>query len=117
MHNDDPTFTSLLEQLFGLPITPNVRRVIYIFVCIPTRILLYALVSMWRRSIHMGVRFVSAATAARLASLPPGRQWWSREWSLACALATVCVPTAFLHFPLFISLCGGIAQSLTVTFV
>lgn len=112
--HDDPSFTSLLHSLLGRPITPQLRQTLYYTVCIPFRLSLFTLVALYRDSVHEVVRLVSAFTALRLASLTRGggRQWWNREWLLLCAVMVVVVPTRIIHLPLYLSVLGGLVQSL-----
>lgn len=116
MKNDDPSFTALLQRVLQRPITPLTRRILYHAVCVPFRLGLFTLVFWFPQWLHIPARIFSVVAAVRLVLLPPGHQWWSRTWSIVCAIAATLAPTSWVYLPLYISVLGGVLQSFVVRF-
>ncbi len=124
--NDDPNFTKTLKN--WVDPTPQVRQNLFYMVCIPARFILYYLVYLYRDYKYMPliVSIFSIFTMVHLyPDLETGKQWWSKKWDfwLSAFLVFMCIGVAYgivdsrmMAGVLYLSLAGGIAQSLSVKF-
>jgi hypothetical protein len=128
--NSDPNFDKILIKLFGSS-TPEIRKKVYYLICIVIRLFLYSLVLIYKD--HPSIPYiVGLASLAGMYNLYPSmtkhqQQWWSKRFQfiISLLLFIVCVllllkvggvKTIVIPILLFISLFGGIFQSLFVTF-
>ena len=124
--NDDPNFTKVLSR--WVDPTPAARQNIYYMVCIPTRFVLYYLVYLYRENagVQAVVALLSIMTMMHLyPDMETGRQWWSKRFDFGISALTViaCIGAyagktdpRFIPGLLYLSLAGGILQSLFVDF-
>lgn len=124
--NSDPNFNKVLST--WIDPTPQVRQNLFYMVCIPVRIILYYIVYLYRDHpiTPFVVALLSILTMVHLhPDLDTGRQWWSKRWDyyISLLLIVVCIGVAMKKVDsrlmpglLYLSLVGGILQSLRVTF-
>ena len=133
--NSDPNFDKLLGIYFNTtsPKYPNIRMALYYFVCIWVRYALYAMVY-FNRDHFMIPIIVSIAASVSIYNLTTTlindpsnyyRTWWSKTFQLVNALLLIPVcymvydkklNSIYIPFILFISLAGGIIQSVFTKF-
>jgi hypothetical protein len=133
--NSDLNFDKMLGLVFDTKskLYPNTRMALFYFVCIWVRYALYSLVFLYRKhplmpflvgigalgsSLHLGMDFVTNRENYF-------RTWWSKTFQLvnALILIPVCVLVymkrinpMYMPLILFISLIGGVVQSLFIKF-
>ena len=125
--NSDPGFNKLLS--YFVEVTPDNRRMIFYMVCIWVRFALYSAVYITRESVWIPyiVGGFSLIAAINLATRLEGRQWWSKKFQLVIAILLIIVSIGRIWNPeavgsliipglLYISLIGGIIQSLFIKF-
>jgi len=126
--NSDPNFDKILVNLIGNS-QPDTRKKIFYFICIPIRFILYFLVFYYRdlSLLPVVIGIIAFFTSIRLSEsiLEKGNQWWSKRWQfiVSIVLTVVCIGVYFnkidsrsIAFVLFISLLGGIIESLFIDF-
>jgi hypothetical protein len=126
--NSDDSFNKILVSLIGNS-QPDTRKKIFYFMCIPIRFILYSLVFYYRdlSLLPIVIGIIAFITSIRLSEsfIEKGNQWWSKRWQLFISifLVFVCLGVYFnkidgraISFILFISLLGGIIESLFVDF-
>lgn len=129
--NSDPSFDKMLSSFVNIHSSnyPIVRKRIYYFICVVVRVILYSLVAYYKDAKYTPyiVGIFSILSVLQLSKKTQNKQWWSKKFQLIMSIliTLVCIllifkvegiKTAFLPLLLFISLFGGIAQSLFVTF-
>ena len=124
--NDDPNFTKMLKT--WVDPTPEVRQNLFYMVCIPARFILYYLVYLYRDYKYMPfiVAMFGIMTMSHLyPDLETGKQWWSKKWDfwLSFFLVLMCIgvgmgriDSRMMAGVLYLSLAGGIVQSLNTKF-
>jgi hypothetical protein len=127
--NDDPNFSKMLSNI-GISTDPITRRALYYTVCIFTRLLiaffvLYNLDKLWLQYALLILSFFAIINLAYGIRYNNKTQWWSKKFQLIMAIL-LFITTGFIIYTnnnskrillpiiLFISLFGGIAQSLFV---
>lgn len=131
MNNGDPNFNKVLVRLFGSD-SSEVRRNVYIYLCIPFRAVLYLSILYLQvyRNIYViaGILIISIFTAIRLYVdiLNNNRyQWWSKKFQLVMSIgiSITCVLALYqnkygiiIPFALLFSLFGGILQYIKMIF-
>ena len=139
--NSDPNFDKILSKL-GMNTTsknyPETRKKIYYFICIVVRLILYSLVIFYKDKVwlHYSLFFISLFAIYNLytsiSNNKSNNQWWSKKFQLIISIllaissliiiiqnklnTTFKLNTVILPLLLFISLFGGILQSLFVKF-
>lgn len=126
--NSDAGFNKILLSLIGNS-EPATRKKIFYFICIPVRFILYSLVFYYRdlSLLPIVIGAIAFTTSIRLSEsiIEKGNQWWSKRWQLfiSIILVFVCLGVYFnkidsrsMSFILFISLLGGIIESLFINF-
>ncbi len=124
--NSDPNFNKVLSR--WVEPTPQNRQNIYYMVCIPVRIILYYLVYLYRDH-PLTPAIVSLFSIMTMTHLYPdletGKQWWSKRWDyyISLLLVIACIGVYMKKIDsrvmpglLYLSLVGGIVQSLRVEF-
>ena len=130
--NSDPNFDKVLIKLFGSS-SPEIRKKVYYFICIIVRLFLFSLVYVYKD--HPSVPYiVGLASLVSVFNLYPSmskdvyatqEQWWSKRFQfvvglllLVCSILLIFkkITSIILPILLFISLFGGIFQSMFVTF-
>lgn len=122
--NGDPAFSRLL----GNP-SPATRQQIFYTICIFARFALYSAVLIGRNQTWVQAVVGITATIAIVNLVPSiknaGHQWWSKRFQLAMSILIVaaCIASYLgavnaitIPIALYISLAGGIVQSLFTTF-
>ena len=131
--NSDPSFDQILSKYVDIkaPDYPEKRKLIFYGICIWVRLILYTIVFHYRE--HESIPFIIGGLALFavvhlypfISSKEKQQQWWSRTWQffISCLIVIVCIARIFfktnpVFIPalLYISLFGGIIQSLFVTF-
>jgi len=126
--NSDPNFNNVLLKVVGNS-TPETRKILFYFTCIPVRFILYSLVFYFRDLffVPIVIGFLSLITSIRLSSsiIDKGNQWWSKRWQffISTILIFVCIGVYFnkidsksMSLVLFISLIVGFFESLFIDF-
>ena len=129
--NSDPQFDKILSNYVDInsPDYPQKRRQIYYFICIWVRLALYTFIYINREKewVPYVVGVLALLSVSKLGSDDlPGRQWWSKRFQLLMAVllaaasvgrvAGVVTDSRVIPGLLYLSLLGGIFQSLTVKF-
>jgi hypothetical protein len=126
--NSDPNFNKILVNVFGNA-EPDTRKKIFYFMCIPIRFILYSLVLYYKdlSILPVVIGIIAFFTSIRLSEsiIEKGNQWWSKRWQfiISIVLTIVCIGVYFnkidsksIALVLFISLLGGIIESLFIHF-
>jgi hypothetical protein len=131
--NSDPNFDKILVKLFGSS-TPEIRKKVYYFICIIVRLFLFSLVYIYKD--HPSIPYIiGLASIVGISNLYPSmtkqgystqHQWWSKRFQFMIAILLfvtsvllifkITSSTIFIPIILFISLFGGIMQSMLITF-
>jgi hypothetical protein len=142
MSNSDPNFDKILSNFTNTSSKnyPQVRKRLYYFVCIVVRLILYSLVlfykdKLWMPYLILLVSLFSIYNLYNSIYSNTGKkqtQWWSKKFQLVISilllLVSICIilqnrlnfkfkiNTVVIPLLLYISLFGGILQSLFITF-
>ena len=126
INNGDPDFNKVLDKINMN--TPKQRKMLFYFVCIWVRFALYSLVFYFKDNIYMPyiLLLISLFSIANLSkTLNQTQQWWSKKFQfiISVLLFISCLLVIFykinpvvMPLILYISLIGGITQSLFIEF-
>lgn len=129
--NSDPNFDNILKNFTDInaPTYPDYRRNIYYGLCIWIRLFLYTMIYVYRREKWMpylvGIFSIFSILNLKSSLETPGSQWWSKRFDLfiSVILLFTCagviqekIDPVYMSVLLYLSLFGGITQSLFVKF-
>ena len=126
INNGDPDFNKVLDKINMN--TPKQRKMLFYFVCIWVRFALYSLVFYFKDNIYMPyiLLLISLFSIVNLSkTLNQTQQWWSKKFQfiISVLLFISCLLVIFykinpvvMPLILYISLIGGITQSLFIEF-
>lgn len=139
--NDDPNFTKILAKLFYnddvSKITPQIRQDIFSCICVPLRIFLFFMIYLLRN--QYWIYYITAIFSfmaiilllqQKMNKNNQEKQWWSKSFQLIMAILVFFFSlNMIINFKnlnnsyryivpllLFISLLGGVFQSLFIDF-
>jgi len=136
--NSDPNFDKILSRWFDTSSKeyPEVRKKIYYLICITLRLFLYSLIFIYKDNpiIPYIIAILSCFAIYNLypsftfsTESKPQQQWWSKRFqfiisvllfitSILLILKVKSIPSVTIPILLYISLFGGIFQSMFITF-
>ena len=129
--NSDPNFDKMMSNFFDITSKdyPQNRKNVYYGVCIWARLALFTYIYHKRDEKYMpyivGILAVGTIMNLYTSVQDPGRQWWSKRFDLAIAVLVLLscigivlgkVSSIVVPVLLYISLFGGVIQSLFIEF-
>jgi hypothetical protein len=129
--NSDPNFDKVMSRFFDITAKdyPSKRKLVYYGVCIWVRLVLYTLIYYYRDHKFMpyiiGLLSIGAIGNLWGSITNPGKQWWSKRFDLVISIILLMscigvilnkIPSIVIPVLLYISLVGGIIQSMFINF-
>ena len=133
--NSDPNFDKILYKFTSIHSSnyPIFRKKVYYFICIVIRLILYSLITYYKNKAFIPplILLFSTFTSYHLYNdiyiIKNNKQWWSKSFQFIISILLMIVSilllfkvknisTNIIPLLLFISLFGGIIQSLFIDF-